>query len=219
MKTDAFSSAPAGSNPFLIFFGAQEGASSYDGSSSCMSSSSAQRASFSKLLKNQSYMSLKYVLGLALLFAVSVTLTGQSLGRQLIGAAGGSGRFGDLQISWSLGEVAVGHRSAANGAGRLTEGFQQPRLMPLNEGADPALVQVAPNPVKDLLNVYVPGDAAEEWIMTLGDVNGRTMLRRTGIISGNAEVDLGQFPSGVYFLTISVEATGVVRQTIKVVKL
>jgi hypothetical protein len=55
--------------------------------------------------------------------------------------------------------------------------------------------------------------------MTLGDVNGRTMLRRTGITSGNAEVDLSQFPSGVYFLTISVEATGVVRQTIKVVKL
>jgi len=164
-------------------------------------------------------MSLNHALGFLLFFAVSVPLSGQSLGRQLIGSAGGSGRFGDLQISWSLGEVAVGHLKATNGTGRLTEGFQQPRLMPLNEGVDPTLVQVAPNPVKDVLSLYIPGDATEEWIMTLGDVNGRTMLRRTGLTTGNSEVDLGQLPSGVYFLTIAREANGEVRQTIKVVKL
>jgi hypothetical protein len=174
---------------------------------------------FSKFFQKQGLMSLNHALGFLLFFAVSVPLSGQSLGRQLIGSAGGSGRFGDLQISWSLGEVAVGHLKATNGTGRLTEGFQQPRLMPLNEGVDPTLVQVAPNPVKDVLSLYIPGDATEEWIMTLGDVNGRTMLRRTGLTTGNSEVDLGQLPSGVYFLTIAREANGEVRQTIKVVKL
>ncbi len=174
---------------------------------------------FSKFFQKQGLMSLNHALGFLLFFAVYVPLSGQSLGRQLIGSAGGSGRFGDLQISWSLGEVAVGHLKATNGTGRLTEGFQQPRLMPLNEGVDPTLVQVAPNPVKDVLSLYIPGDATEEWIMTLGDVNGRTMLRRTGLTTGNSEVDLGQLPSGVYFLTIAREANGEVRQTIKVVKL
>ena len=164
------------------------------------------------------FPSLKSLLGIAIFFAVSMPLCGQSLGRQLIGSAGGSGRFGDVQLSWSFGEVAVGHLKAANGTGRMTEGFQQPSLMPLIEGADPTLVQVAPNPVRDILNIYIPGDSREEWAVTLADVKGRILLRSTGLSAGNSAIDLSHLSAGTYFLSISEAATGHNLQTLRVVK-
>ncbi|GEM_PF-1325566 len=162
--------------------------------------------------------SLKSLLGIAVFFAFSMPLCSQSLGRQLIGSAGSSGRVGDVQLSWSLGEVAVGHLKAANGAGRMTEGFQQPSLMPLIEGADPTLVQVAPNPVRDILNIYIPGDSREEWAVTLADVKGRILLRSTGLSAGNSAIDLSHLSAGTYFLSISEAATGHNLQTLRVVK-
>ena len=162
---------------------------------------------------------LRYVLSCAVFFSLSIAVSGQSLGRQLIGPTGGAARIGDLQLTWSLGEVAIAHRNAASGEWRLTEGFQQPGVVPLDDGVNPLLVQVAPNPVRNMLNVYIPGNAQEEWAMTLGDVNGKILLRRTGLTTGNSEVDLTRLPSGVYFLTILHEATGEIRQTLKVVKL
>lgn len=165
-------------------------------------------------------MQLGRLLGFVLFFCFSVSLNAQSLGRQLIGSAGGTGRIGDLQISWSLGEVAVARLNAANGGeGQLTEGFQQPRLLPLSEGMDPLSVQIAPNPVRNILQIYLPGDAKVEWTLTLNDVTGKTLLRRTGLTVGNAEIDLGPFPSGVYFLGLSRNATGEIGQTLKVLKL
>lgn len=164
-------------------------------------------------------MQFGHLLGFVLLFCFSVPLNAQSLGSQLIGSAGGTGRTGDLQISWSLGEVAVANRNAANGEGRLTEGFQQPRLMPLSEGMDPSSVQIAPNPVRNILQIYLPGDTKVEWTLTLNDVTGKTLLRRTGLTVGNAEMDLSAFPSGVYFLGLSRNTTGEIGQTLKVLKL
>ena len=178
-----------------------------------------QGSRFYQSCQNQMEVFLRYTWCCIIFSSLSVALSGQSLGRQLIGPAGGAARIGDLQLTWSLGEAAIAHRNAASGEWRLTEGFQQPDLMPLNGGADPTLVQVAPNPVRNMLNLYIPGDAEGEWIMTLGDVNGKILLRRTGLTAGNSEVDLTRLPSGVYFLTIFHDATGEIRQTLKVVKL
>jgi hypothetical protein len=100
----------------------------------------------------------------------------------------------------------------------MTEGFQQPSLMPLIEGADPTLVQVAPNPVRDILNIYIPGDSREEWAVTLADVKGRILLRSTGLSAGNSAIDLSHLSAGTYFLSISEAATGHNLQTLRVVK-
>lgn len=162
---------------------------------------------------------LRYTLCCAIFSCMSIALIGQSLGRQLIGSASGAARIGDLQLTWSIGEVRTGHWKTANGQGQLTEGFHQPGLMPLNEGVNPSLVQVVPNPVRNMLNLYIPGDSREEWTITLGDVNGKILLRHTGLTAGNTAFDLGRLPSGVYFLTVYQDTTGEVRQTLKVVKL
>jgi hypothetical protein len=164
-------------------------------------------------------MIFKHILGLLLLCCTSGLLNGQSLGRQMVGSAGGSTRIADLQLSWSMGEVAVGHRSIIGGGGRLTEGFQQPNLMPLNEGIDPSLVQVAPNPVRNMLNMFLPGAVTSEWTVTLSDVNGKVLLRKAGLPAGNSEIDLGLLPSGVYFLSASQSVAGEIGQTIKILKL
>jgi hypothetical protein len=163
-------------------------------------------------------MQLKKIFGAAFFFLIVIAMHGQSLGRQLFGPAGGSGRFGDIQLSWSFGEVAVSHLKAANGAGQMTEGFQQPSLMPLSEGVGPTLIQVAPNPVRDILNMYIPGDSREEWAVTLSDVKGRILIRSTRLSARNSGLDLSHLFAGTYFLSISEAATGHHVQTLRILK-
>jgi len=165
-------------------------------------------------------MLLRNLLGLVFLMGISMPLSAQSIGRQLIGAAGGGAtQVGNMKISWSIGEISVAHSNATSGDGKLTAGFQQPWLMPLHDGEDPLNVQIAPNPVRSILNLYIPGDSKSEWNVTVSDVNGKTLFQHTGLSAGNSEMDLSRVPAGVYFLSVLQAATGEVRQTLKVLKL
>jgi hypothetical protein len=143
---------------------------------------------------------------------------GQSLARQVIGNAGGFEQGANIQLNWTLGEAAVAHRHASSGKSSLTEGFQQPWVRTWS-GAEALEVQIAPNPVSTLLNIYIPGQMTGAWTATLSDARGKVLLRRTGLNTGNAELDLQAYPAGMYFLTVYQESGDAERQTIKVVKI
>lgn len=151
-------------------------------------------------------------------FLVPFLGQGQSLSRQVIGNAGGFEQGTGIQLSWTLGEAAVAHRYASSGNYSLTEGFQQPWVRTWS-GTEALQVQVAPNPVSTLLNIYIPGNMAGAWTATLSDARGNLLLRRTGLRAGSAELDLRDYPSGMYFLTMFQEDGDADRQTIKVVKM
>ncbi len=151
-----------------------------------------------------------------LILILPLGLAGQSLTPQVLSNAGGSFSQNGVKMSWTLGETAVMHFSTAGGS--VTEGFHQPGLQIFGLDASAIVaIKIMPNPVQSTLNVQIPSANQSEWVATLSDEQGRILLRRTRLQSGNTELDLSHYPSGVYFLGMQ-EAGKNVPQSFKVVK-
>lgn len=162
---------------------------------------------------------LRYALWFLLFGVASVSLIGQSIGRNLISSSGGIiGHPGGLRISWSIGEVSTGQWSASNGKGKITVGFHQPGWIH-DERADPSIsVEAAPNPFRDKLHVYISGDSHNQWTVMLTDVNGKTLVQESGLTVRNSGLDLAWLADGVYFLCVSETLTGKIKAALRVIK-
>lgn len=140
-----------------------------------------------------------------LLLGFSYTLC---VGQSIIAADGGAGGNDKIRIEWTLGEFAIATLSTPSGL--LTQGFHQPRLqitaVPPPLGNTSAISQnelkisLAPNPVKQLLNVQILSEENTDLDLRLLDVNGRVILQRKTARPNHLELDFTQYPNGLYFL-------------------
>jgi hypothetical protein len=124
-----------------------------------------------------------------------------------------------MQLSWSLGEMAVGHWYAKDGAASITEGFQQPTIqVDLLKIRKDALISVAPNPVSDLLNITVLDAQDDNLKFTLVDQQGRILIRKRSLALWQNELDMSAYPVGIYFLQVHKGLRGDM-QSYKIVKI
>lgn len=144
-------------------------------------------------------------------------LQGQSIARQVIGITGGSTSTSFGSISWTVGQTAVKHVKSSNQDYSLTQGFQQPNIKstPTHTFANP-LIDIAPNPVIDLLNVTVLNPKANQTTFTLTDQLGRT-LERGNLKTWSNELNMSIYPAGTYLLQVY-QTEQKMMQTYKVVK-
>ena len=63
------------------------------------------------------------------------------------------------------------------------------------------MVKIAPNPVREILNISAIFTDRPSYFAKLVDVQGRILMADFKI-SGNAEIDMSAYPAGVYFLSI-----------------
>ena len=142
----------------------------------------------------------------------------QSLSPEVLSTAGGTSQVGKINLEWTLGETAIS-RWATPAGGSITEGFHQPLLIVSKQGSAStiALVSIAPNPVQARLNLIVSKKEPKDLSATLIDVQGRVFKQLNHLILGNTEVDLQEYPAGVYFLSFQY-ANEIPFQTFKVVK-
>ena len=78
-----------------------------------------------------------------------------------------------------------------------------------------ARITAFPNPTNDLLNISVEGSVSGEPSIYLSDLSGRTVWSATGVNTGNVEVDMKNFASGIYVIRYK---DGMHNQVLKVVK-
>ena len=121
-----------------------------------------------------------------------------------------------ISLDWTLGETAVSRWNTPGGF--TTEGFHQPILEVslLPEYSSPK-VSIAPNPVQSTLNVLVSDAKQKVLFGQLVDIQGRVLVQRTNLSSGNTEFNLSNLPSGIYFLKVS-QQNGKPIEVFKVVK-
>lgn len=153
-------------------------------------------------MKNRNFPTLLFLL-LPLFAAAQL-----QLGRQAIATAGGHGENAgaNLSISWTVGEVAVQTRKAAEADIILTEGFQQPDELEI-VGTDNLFsiselgITVFPNPVSQLLNIRLEAPAPLSHPVT-ANLIGPTgqALRAVKIASGDMQLDMSRLPDGLYLL-------------------
>ena len=142
----------------------------------------------------------------------------QSLSPQVLSNAGNTvlGQGGSL--SWTLGEAAVSRWQSTDNKNSVTEGFHQPQLQvsPVNI-QDEQWVQIVPNPVRGMLNLLALSTKQELYLANLVDAQGRVLLKDLKV-NGKAEIDMSQYPAGIYILSIRQSGNSPV-QNHKVVKL
>ncbi|MEM6380558.1 MAG: T9SS type A sorting domain-containing protein [Bacteroidota bacterium] len=150
----------------------------------------------------------------------AVDLMSQTIARQVVGFAGGTSTIANgITMNWSAGETFVQHIKSTDQTNRVTEGFQQPIILPRNLSANQVtLVKIAPNPVKTLLNINVLSTNQNDLRFSLTDVQGRLLINREKLVDYNFELDFERYAQGVYFLHIYNQKKLAV-QTEKIVKI
>lgn len=136
-----------------------------------------------------------------LLVASSLYSHSQSISRHVIASEGDWYSNSNGSLSWTLGEISV--ETYANIPNILTQGFQQPDSLmytSVHERESDFVFSIWPNPTKDF--VFVKTSSFAEFNFRVTDVTGKLILEKKNC-KGNEKIDLMQFSSGVYLLSVS----------------
>jgi hypothetical protein len=143
-----------------------------------------------------------------LVFSSQIFLIGQEiqLTPEILSPAGNYYNNGTINISWTIGEIAVSTLAGDNLI--LTQGFQQPIVAigtSINKENFDRLIKVYPNPVQNHLNVFFPFDNLGNLTICVSDITGRRLMLnkihtiKTGTI---LNIDFSQYKPGIYLLMI-----------------
>ena len=131
-----------------------------------------------------------------LLFLIANAVTAQSISKQVIGSAGMSAP----QLSWTTGEAVVGLMQSSGS--QLGNGYYDARNLVALGVEDYTLdvqLKVYPNPTAQLL--YVSHPEQTTFSIGIADLNGRQIY--SGTINTSTPLDIGQYPQGMYLVSIA----------------
>lgn len=131
----------------------------------------------------------------------SVVLGAQSVSPEVLSNAGSTSRVGNIQIAWTLGEIAVDRWATPQGAS-VSEGFHQPQLRVSSVKAGLEWLSVAPNPVQSILRLNIDQKDERALSATLLDVQGKVLQKFNHLGIGQTDINLHDYPTGLYFLSI-----------------
>lgn len=126
--------------------------------------------------------------------------------RQVIGISGTSIKAESFSLDWTLGEVAVATHNAPFGS--LTEGFQQAFVKietPFISTKNVTDVLIMPNPASSFVVVKFLQEPKVSMYWELFDITGKSMQQNTFDLSSYHEIDVSNYPDGIYVLKISGE--------------
>jgi hypothetical protein len=151
------------------------------------------------------FRNMKNILSIAL-FSIPMMVGAQSITPDVIASAGNHFENGGVQLSWTLGEIAVS--TYENGGNILTEGFHQPELLitKIEEVSELDMtVNIFPNPTADFINIEFTGNETD-MLVELFDMNGKE-VSRIDVRANQPEVgvNVSEFAIGGYLLRLTEE--------------
>lgn len=149
---------------------------------------------------NKNAMS-KYFVTSVFFIVTSFYLVAQRIDEQVISGGGNYGVNEAVNLSWTLGEVAINTQKQTEAT--LLQGFQQPIYM-INVSV-PDLeflleIDLYPNPTKGMISIEL-NSSMNELSAKVYDLFGRCLLYKT-IEEQRSELDLSEFPPATYLLKI-----------------
>lgn len=141
---------------------------------------------------------LKIIL-LSALCAFSIETVGQSISPTLISSAGSQTLFQDVNIHWSVGEVAVAHNTTGV---NVSEGFHQANLIATSVlDVKPYFgVVLFPNPTTE--NVDIRHSSVDNLSLKVYQSDGQLLLAKSDI-SNALVLDLSMWLPGIYIVSFS----------------
>jgi hypothetical protein len=142
-------------------------------------------------------MLFKAILAVLLLFPL--ISSAQSIGRSTMGSFGGSSTNGTTTIQ-STGGQGSSTETGVSGSTTLRQGFIQP--VSFQEISDEIGVNLYPNPTNGVFSFETSLDQNDAYSFSLTDENGKSILSGDGQGNVLKEINLSNYPSGSYFLSI-----------------
>lgn len=159
---------------------------------------------------------------LLLLFAFTGLMTicyGQSISSSVIATAGGSSEAGGINLSWTMGELAIETFSTDNLV--LTQGFQQGYYEitsiddPLTKLID---LQIYPNPAIDFINILIENHDAKSIKIELYSIDGKLVTNEQWENTGSPyQFKLNRFSSNQYILKV-IDLDNGISNSFKIIK-
>lgn len=148
----------------------------------------------------------------------------QETSQYIISPAGSSDIHQNIEIDWTIGEMAIQTFTASNYM--LTEGFHQPFLYVeeiINSGELTRLeninVSIWPNPTSSILQIKMNSEFNEIGHISLKTIEGRKLQStKVSLSSGHYEFEMGTYPPGAYMLRLINEG-GTLLKTYKIIKI
>ena len=133
-----------------------------------------------------------------LCIASSTTVMSQKIDRQVISPAGENYETANGSLVFTMGELTV---ETFKRDVQLMQGFHQEWAVITSissASADPLDVRVYPNPTIGILNI----ESESEVQIFLFDLSGRLKIKTSQPL-GSGQIDLSDFPAGIYVLEVS----------------
>ncbi len=127
----------------------------------------------------------------------------QQIERQVYGPNGASVKNGEIWLEYTIGEMAV--QNFINSDLNLQEGFHQVfgKNIILTH---PTVMKVYPNPAITYLQIDIPDEMVNEAFYNFTEITGKVLFEKessnTKLMANNTVIDMVQFPSGIYVLSI-----------------
>lgn len=162
--------------------------------------------SFRNLMGLRPYMMLVVIIGSAYLASA------QSLQPMVFAADGGSAQSGQIQLDWTLGEVAI--EGTLGRPYSYTEGFHQPVLLvtntmeiPVESSSDASgtdqQIRVLPNPATHQIRVDLPANYAGTYTVQLLNTQGLLMSsQQTESSQSQVNLDVSGISTGLFFVHV-----------------
>lgn len=149
-----------------------------------------------------------------LLLAIAYGGIAQELSHSAISSAGDEASSGNIQLSWTLGELATA--TLTGNSEILTQGFQQAELIRVNTQQVHEFLNISayPNPFDQYVNIQK--DTDQNLYVECIDLLGRTLKTET-LTQEIQTLHLSELASAMYFLRIT-NTQGELIQLIKIQK-
>ena len=143
---------------------------------------------------------MKYITLLCVL--LSMTVSSQSISKQVIGPGGGTDDNGTNKLSYTTGEVIVGAMTSEDGSIQLGNGYYPSLDLEALSVENPSLhlnLKVFPNPVTETLFITHPTEQFFEVQIT--DISGKLLLQTAH--QKQQPLSVQNLTSGTYFVTVT----------------
>ena len=134
----------------------------------------------------------------------SVTVTSQTISKQVIGSTGQTSSASNTIISYTVGEVVVGPMLSDDTLVQLGNGYYPSLdLSVLSTETEEINMQIKvfPNPVSEFL--YISHPTEEIFTVQIIDINGKLVLDKKH--NKNAPIPMQSFELGTYFIKVTSE--------------
>ena len=144
---------------------------------------------------------------------------GQSISSSVIATAGGSSEAGGINLSWTMGELAIETFTTTNLI--LTQGFQQ-GYYEITSIEDPLTklmdLQIYPNPAIDIINILIENQDTKYIRLELYSIDGKLVTNEQWENTGSAyQFQLNRFSSNQYILKV-IDLDNGISNSFKIIK-